>query len=94
MSIDEVIDNFDWDRVERVMLSLDWNWSLGTILSVEEMKSMARDLLSIAVQAALIADNGRSAISSHGFEARVATNGGEVTHIKLAFVLADWGTHE
>jgi hypothetical protein len=45
--VDDIIENFDFDRVQRVMNCLGWTWAStgGTIPSISELHKVARSLL-------------------------------------------------
>lgn len=45
--IDELIADFEWDKVERVMSELQWTWwGRDTQPTIEEMQRVVRDLYS------------------------------------------------
>jgi len=64
--IQEILDNFDFDKVQSVMQHLNWRWSLGNnviqVPTVDELKDMAKQLLEDA-------DANSHNIGSGGFEA-------------------------
>ena len=44
--VEEILANFDFDKVHRVMQFLDWNWArLGEVPTVEDLRKEARRLL-------------------------------------------------
>lgn len=47
--IDEIMDNFDFDCVHKMMLAVDWKWSDGeggrSVPTVPELRECARRLL-------------------------------------------------
>jgi hypothetical protein len=53
-SIDEVMDNFDWEKVHRVMQAIDWKWyhADGEIVtpSISDLRRTARRLLRNVVE--------------------------------------------
>lgn len=44
--IDEIMDEFDFDKVRRCMLALGWKWTrLGAVPEIPDLRKCARDLL-------------------------------------------------
>ena len=72
--IDDLIDNFDFDRVETVMQALDWKWanpeSHPSVPTVPQMRKTARNLLREAAKMAIKTNQGYS-VATGGFFARV-----------------------
>jgi len=62
--IDEILDEFDFEKVHKVMTALDWEWySTDGVPSIAELRREARRLLKDLV-------NGRhQSISTGGFTA-------------------------
>ena len=51
--IQEIMKSFDFERVHKTMLSLDWHWASSTGLrtpTIDELKNSAKELLSIILQ--------------------------------------------
>lgn len=80
--ISKILDNFDFERVHKAMIALEWNWCLGMwgdgIPSVGALQKTARELLSEAWTK-------KTTISSGGFSA-VYDDGDLV----LRFILEEW----
>lgn len=80
--ISDILNNFDFERVHKAMIALEWNWYLGMggegIPSVGALKKAARELLSDAWTK-------KNIISSGGFSA-VYDDGDLV----LRFILEEW----
>lgn len=81
-----IMDNFDFNRVQRAMVALDWKWVDGdghkyAIPSIERLKSRAYELLIDVIDSQMI--------SCGGFVAR-NTDG----HLSLEFVVANWVAEE
>lgn len=50
--IDEILDEFDFEKVHRVMVALDWKWKHSDDLpSVKDLRRHARTLLRVVVEA-------------------------------------------
>lgn len=56
--IDEIMDNFDFDLVYKIMLAVDWKWADGeggmSLPTVPELRECARRLLYETVDESLI----------------------------------------
>ena len=69
--ISKILDNFDFERVHKAMIALEWNWYLGMcgegIPSVGALQKTARELLSKAwMKKATISSGGFSAVYDDG----------------------------
>ena len=45
LAIDDIMDNFDFHKVHRVMEFMNWQWSGEVVPSVSEMRKEARRLV-------------------------------------------------
>ena len=43
--VDEILDNFDFKKVQLCMWTLDWKWYESHVPSVEELRKAGRELL-------------------------------------------------
>jgi hypothetical protein len=78
---EEINENFDWQRVEKVMNFLNWRWySTDGVPNVRDLKHKAYNLLKEAY------DNG-GFYAIGGFEAEYLRND---DFLKLSFVLDSW----
>lgn len=86
--IQDCLDNFDFERVHKVMVALDWKWFMldgERIPSIKDLRNNAERLLSIAVR-----DN--DTISLGGFKASYfVTN--ETPMIRLSFIVEEQTRH-
>jgi hypothetical protein len=96
--IDNIIQNFDFERCRQAMLATNWGWwGLGTP-SVETMKDSARSRLKDAVKGVLDRENKIHAgvsyiVSSGGLKATAIKNRyGYVDFLQLEFVFTDWSS--
>jgi hypothetical protein len=94
--IKEIIDMFDFGRVETVMDALDWRWR-GEIPSISDLREEAERLLRGAAGSRLGAfkneHHGVAIINAcGGFEARAFCNEDKtkITGLELEFVVASW----
>ena len=97
--IDEIMEEFDFGRVESVMLYLNWKWGMSTyrIPNIDELRERAQELLESAAQSRLGAY-----IDTHhevgiinatgGFKATAWCNEAktEITGLKLEFIVDSW----
>ena len=87
----ECLDNFDWERVHRVMTFLDWEWMFNGVPSIEELKKEAKHHIDNAYEGWL-KTGAHYVSSSGGLVARVSTEEGE-PYFDLSFVLANWDNY-
>lgn len=92
--IQEILDNFDFNKCSLTMKALNWTWGLnGHSPTIEEMKVSAEDRLRNAMDYAK-KDKGFKHTyfsSSGGFKGNAWVNRfGQIEAIRLEFVLTDW----
>jgi len=89
--INEVMDEFDYDKVQRVMEFIDWKWaSVDGVLSVGDLKRKSRILLSDCVNGATLHKQD-VIISTGGFKAEATwdNESNKIYNITLRFVLEE-----
>ena len=90
--IREVIDNFDFETVLKVMVFLDWRWGgeSGTVPTCGRLVACAQDLLRSAVARA--AENRCTTTEGTGGLSATAMWDDDlgVTLLELAFEVTDW----
>ena len=85
-ALDNIMDNFDFDQVHKVMVFLNWKWAnsnggLG-VPEKYELRGEARRLLKMAIEE-------KTTVSTGGFIAEYRE--GEVDGwMDLKFVVSDW----
>ena len=79
--IDEIMDNFDFEKVHKAMTALDWKWGKG-IPDVWELKKSARRLLKTSIEE-------NTCIGTGGF---LVDKDGD--YISLKFVVAEWDNYD
>ena len=103
-AVDDIIENFDFNRVASVMESLDWEWydpkiQKSIVPSADKIKEMAIGMLHDAWAGLDITPYDASGwkeymVSTGGLEAWVAENGKDVVkperYVKLRFILEEW----
>lgn len=82
--IDEIMDEFDFDKVHRCMVALDWQWArLERIPEKPEIRKSARQQLRDAVE--------RGCGGTGGFRVMIDRKNGVLT---LSFVVEEWDAYE
>ena len=89
--IDEIVECFDWERVQDTMQKLDWTWasSEGETPSIGKLISTASRLLRDAYDGAE-KEQETHLSGTGGFEAVCHVDKGGMYRLVLRFVLASW----
>lgn len=89
----EVLDNFDFERVHKVMELLEWTWVTKKkehkIPSVKKMKKHAGELIDNALKGLKKSGLEQYSISTGGFEA-CAFHGEEGIEVGLRFIVEEF----
>jgi len=98
--VDEILEEFNFNKVRKAMWHLDWKWALAAdgIPTIEELKETAERLLRQAAECRLLkeygsVDWGTPILSSTGgFEARAWCDETKtrITGLQLQFVLTEY----
>jgi len=97
--INEIMEEFDFGKVESVMFHLNWRWAseYNRTPNIDELRERAQELLESAAQSRLgdfIDEHHEVGIISAtgGFKATAWCNEAktEITGLKLEFIIADW----
>lgn len=86
--INEIMDNFDFHRVEDVMHHLHWEWADNDSMYVPDetaIRKFARTLICEAIKQ-------HSTIESGGFAAIYYGNDDGTFDIRLDFIVTSWAT--
>ena len=87
--IDDIMDNFDFSKVETVMNATNWAWASTHGVPVEhEIRKQARELLKSVSQHYVSELGFRYAIYTGGFKATKYYNG----ELELEFIVTKWDT--
>lgn len=88
--IEDILDNFDFEKVKKVMDALDWNYwdSVDSHITIAELRKMARRLLKEAYSASP-SDQWFSACGGFEVERRMYP-GDTKNYFYLKFVVAEW----
>jgi len=88
--VEDILDEFDFQRVQKVMEALDWNYfdSVDKVPSIGELRKMARSLLNYAYN---YDPSPEYFTGSGGFEVtRYMYPGETVKYLTLKFVVTEW----
>lgn len=92
-AIDNIIENFNWDRVHKTMVALNWTWhdSAGEAPSLGALFRCAVDLLHDVYEGAEIEKVDYMAATG-GFYARAIVDDEtkEIIELRLAFEVCNW----
>ena len=87
--IDDIMDNFNFNKVETIMKATNWTWASTHGVPVEhELRKQARELLKSVSQHYVSELGFRYAISTGGFKATKYYDG----ELELEFIVAKWDT--
>ena len=79
--IDDVMDNFNFERIHKLMVALDWCWShVGGVPELPDIKKWARQCLKDSIKT--------GTCNTGGFEASYLE-----CHFDLKFVVGSWDTY-
>ena len=89
--IDEIVENFNWDKVYRTMDALGWTWidSEGETPSTGRLITTATRLLRDAYDGA-VKEQQTYLSGTGGFEAVCYTDNDGMYRLELRFVVASW----
>ena len=92
-AINEIIEYFNWDKVHKTMVALNWTWldSEGKAPSVGALFKCATDLLDRVYDMAIIHKHD-CAIANGGFRAQAIVDDDtkEIYELRLVFELCSW----
>lgn len=94
--ITECIENFDWDRIEKVMNYLNWQWFFNYgdnchVPSIDEMQQRVTELFMDCYRNLDNSQEQSYTMSCGGFEVCVYKDNNECS---LKFVCSEWNTIE
>ena len=85
--IDDILDEFDFGKVQKAMELLEWTWAGQGYPTVGEMRKTARGLLKSLIP---LESGG---VGTGGFVARKTNIEGEPFY-ELSFVLTSWASYD
>ena len=84
--VDDIMDNFDFDKVHNVMVELDWGWGDSdgnlSIPEIWELKKSARRLLKESMEEGLCVATGGFQVDKDG------------DYISLKFIVEEWDNYD
>lgn len=80
--IENIMDNFDFYKVQKTMKLLQWEWASKGVPDVKDIKEEAYRLLVDAAYE-------KTTIATGGLRATYDSDGGEDTYISLEFIIED-----
>ena len=84
-----ILENFDFERVQKVMQFLDWKWGEPTVPSIEQIRSTANHMMQMAISESARQPDRDTFVGTGGFCAHVYRfNGGDV--LELNFSIANY----
>ena len=85
-AIDNILDEFDFEKAHKVMEFLEWKWS-NAVPTIADMRRLARNLLKEAAEGEVVA------IGTGGLQVRKCVVDGTI-YLTLEFVVASWDNHD
>jgi hypothetical protein len=84
--IDDIMERFDWERVQRTMKALNWTWARShpDVPTIDQLKSTARECLEQVVRT-YKESPGWNFVATGGFYARIYDFKAGNTELNLAF---------
>ena len=95
-TIDDIMDNFEFDKVHEVMEFLEWKWALDDgycVPSINDLRRRSRQLIKDVVSN--LERNEECNVSTGGFTVRgwKSSDDGKI-FLELSFVLTNWDNYE
>lgn len=87
--IESILENFDFEKVRKVMDFLNWTWVDNEVPSTYKLINSAKKRLEEAYDAS-IRENQNYFINSGGLKASAIWEEGQVIFLELEFVLTSW----
>ena len=86
--IDDILDNFEFERMHKVMKYLDWKWATTSgVPSVSDLRRKARSLLKDTIEALQI---NKQYYCATGGLAVTGVDCDDGLYLRLDFVLTSW----
>ena len=87
--IENILENFDFEKVRKVMDFLNWTWADNEVPSTYKLINSAKKRLEEAYTLSE-RENRNCSISSGGLKASTIWDEGQVVFLELEFVLTSW----
>lgn len=96
--IDTIMREFDWNRVQRAMLALDWRWfGDNEVPTIAKLRQCARRLLEEAVTVTLNHQKKKAEFitGTGGFRAEARRyKDSDKIYLRLSFNVSEWDNYE
>lgn len=97
--INDIIDNFKFEKCRKVMQFLGWTWGMADarVPDIEQMKKTSKYLLQSAIEGCMADQSCKPGVTylsaTGGFKAEaIKTKYNHLEFLKLEFVLTEWDT--
>lgn len=94
-TIENILDDYDFQRVQKVMEALDWHWvnaEWGGVPSIGALRRQARGLLEDVYHHT---PSPFCMVGTGGFEATRTMETGDLNkYLSLKFVVSEWNNYE
>ena len=96
-TIMDIVDNFDYERVHKVMVSLDWQWSTeegNRVPHINQLRKTSRKMLTETAQKTLTSDSKEFIIGTGGFRCEGKLYDDGFLYLRMAFEVTDYDNAE
>lgn len=97
MMISNILNEFDFERVNKTMVCLDWGWLNKGVPSIDDLRFSARERMDSAIKLCLKdgTPNQLYFSCSGGLKASAMKNDyGQIVFLELEFILTSWDTSD
>jgi hypothetical protein len=91
--IQEILDNFDFEQMHKVMTFLNWKWYYDAVPTIEELKEIAKNLLNQTVKGINNFKGFNNLFCSSGGFRAIGKKDGEVIYLELLFECTSWNVN-
>ena len=86
--IEDILDEFDFSKVQKVMEALDWTWhDSDGVPTLGQLRKKARSLMKYCI------GHSQYTTATGGFHVHKETHDG-ITFYQLQFVVTEWNNYE
>lgn len=88
--IENILDNFNFEEMHKVMTFLNWTWYNDKVPTIDELKEKAKALLNRLHE--LLKKENKVSVCSGGFRV-IGERVGETISLELLFECTSWDVH-
>ena len=94
-AIDNIVDNFNWEKVHKTMVALDWTWT-DSNLETPTTGMLFRCAVRLLHDAYDGVEKNKCnySVRTGGFHARAIVDGEEIYELRLTFEVTSWEYNE